>query len=159
MRRHDRLLCAGLVDVRWSDRDGFPCETVANLEDLTPAGACLRIDCPIPPGTRIGVGHLVGQTEAEIRHCSRVDLGWVVGVQFLAGKSPGNRVCRPSHVVDPQSVSGNLRHPAELALARDVRGAMECLALYEAVRDPDNCHAAGLQDLGGPLYDPPIRPL
>src|SRR3974377_621612 len=58
-RAHERLLCAGLVEVRWSDKDGYPCETIANLENLSSGGACLSIDCPIPPGTRVAEGHFI----------------------------------------------------------------------------------------------------
>jgi len=89
-RRYDRLLCAGLVDVRWSDANGYPCETVANLDNLSPDGACLLLDSPIPAGTRVGIGHLMCQVEAEIRFCSGSELGWVVGAQFLTGKTPGS---------------------------------------------------------------------
>ena len=158
-RRHDRLLCAGLVEVRWSDQNGFPCETVANLENISPGGACLRVDCPLQPGTRIAVGQLIGQTEAVVRHCTRSDLSWAVGVQFLTGKAQGIQACNGTHALDPKTVTGDEQRPKDLKLAHDVRGAVECLALYEAVRDPDNCHAVGLQDFGDPLYDPPIRPL
>ncbi|MGD0578270.1 MAG: PilZ domain-containing protein [Bryobacteraceae bacterium] len=136
-RRHDRLLCAGLVEVRWSDKDGFPCETVANLDNLSPGGACLRVDCPIPPGTRIAVGHLIGQVEAEIRHCSSSELGWVVGVQFLTGKTPGIKACDPSHCVDPKTVIQSAQLPEGLQLSRDVRSTVECLTLYEAVCDKE----------------------
>ena len=137
-RRHDRLLCAGLVEVRWSDEDGYPCETVANLDNLCPDGACLLLDGPIPAGTRIAIGHLICQVEAEVRYCSPSELGWVVGAQFLTGKAPGIRACNPSHWVDPKTVtqSDQLqvgRHPST-----EVRSTVGCLVLYEAIRDRES---------------------
>jgi hypothetical protein len=132
-RRHDRLLCAGLVEVRWSDEHGYPCETIANLDDLSPGGACLLVDSPIQPGTRIAVGHLISQVEAEIRYCSSSELGWVVGAQFLTGKTPGIRACNPSHWVDPKTVTAGARPQPEGQLGLEVRSTVECLTLYEAV--------------------------
>jgi hypothetical protein len=136
-RRHDRLLCAGLVDVRWSDADGYPCETVANLDNLSPDGACLLLDSPIPAGTRVGIGHLICQVEAEIRFCSGSELGWVVGAQFLTGKTPGIRACHPSHAVDPKAVTHADQRTEGRRLSTDVRTTVGCLLLYQALRDQD----------------------
>jgi|ERR1035441_2694929 hypothetical protein len=136
-RRHDRLLCAGLVDVRWSDADGYPCETVANLDNLSPDGACLLLDSPIPAETRVGIGHLICQVEAEIRFCSGPELGWVVGAQFLTGKTAGIRACHPSHVVDPKAVTHADQDTEGRQLSTAVRTTVGCLVLYEALRDRD----------------------
>jgi PilZ domain len=136
-RRHDRLLCAGLVEVRWSDEHGYPCETVANLDNLSPGGACLLVDSRIPPGTRIAVGHLICQVEAEVRYCSTSELGWVVGAQFLTGKTPGIRACSPSHCVDPKTIPTDLQLQDEHRLSPEVRSTIGCMTLYEAVRDKE----------------------
>lgn len=136
-RRHDRLLCAGLVDVRWSDENGYPCETVANLDNLSPGGACLFLDSPIPKGTRVAIGHLICQVEAEIRFCSPSELGWVVGAQFLTGKTPGIRACNPRHAVDPKTITHSEQLKQGRQLSTEVRSTVGCLVLYEALRDHD----------------------
>jgi hypothetical protein len=136
-RRHDRLLCAGLVDVRWPDENGYPCETVANLDNLSPDGACLLVDSPIPAGTRIAIGHLICQVEAEIRYCSASELGWVVGAQFLTGKTPGIRACNPSHSVDPKTVTHSDQSKEKRQLSTGVRTTIGCLVLHEALRGQD----------------------
>src|SRR5271157_4766046 len=128
-RRHDRLLCAGLVEMRWPDENGYPCETVANLDNLCPDGACLLLDSPIPAGTRIAIGPLICQVEAEIRYCSSSELGWVVGAQFLTGKTPGIKACNPSHWVDPKTVTSSDQLQEERQLSADVRSTVGCLVL------------------------------
>lgn len=137
-RRHDRLLCAGLVEVRWSDEDGYPCETMANLDNLCPGGACLLVDSPIPAGTRIAIGHLICQVQAEIRYCSSSELGWEVGAQFLTGKTPGIQACHPSHSVDPKTVTQSDPLLKERQLSTAVRSTVGCLVLYEAIRDQES---------------------
>ncbi len=136
-RRYDRLLCAGLVEVRWSDEHGFPCEAVANLDDVSPGGACLLVDCRIPPGTRIAVGHLICQVEAETRYCRPSELGWVVGAQFLTGKTPGIRACSPEHCVDPKTIPADVAPSDEHRLSPEVRSTIGCMTLYEAVRNKE----------------------
>lgn len=56
-RRGDRVLCAGLVEVRWTEASHGECKAFANLDDLSPGGLSLLLDRPLPQGVRVEFVH------------------------------------------------------------------------------------------------------
>ncbi len=57
-RFEGRFLCADLVRVEWLEREDECRTTEGVLEDISPSGACIQIEEPIPPGTeRFDFGH------------------------------------------------------------------------------------------------------
>lgn len=133
-RRRDRLLCAGLVEVRWADAEGKACSMVANLDDVSPGGASLLLDCPVPQGTLVEFP-LSGQTvNGRVRYCNAVDIGWIVGVEFGPDSHWDPSVCPPDHLLDPKSIpeGAQLREGDRLSSA--VRNTISCLVLGDAVQ-------------------------
>ena len=43
-RSEDRFLCSNLVKVVSAGGHGAPAESVANLEDISPSGACVQLE-------------------------------------------------------------------------------------------------------------------
>jgi hypothetical protein len=94
------MLCADLVDVRWQDRSGREWSTAANLEDISVAGACLQLDGPIPPETRLGIQHAQGEFQGIVRYCVFREIGYFIGVQFAPDTQWSPQQFEPAHLLD-----------------------------------------------------------
>jgi hypothetical protein len=56
--------------------------TSAILEDLSPAGACIQFECPIPVGCRIAIAHPKGELRGVVKYCVFRDIGYYAGLEF-----------------------------------------------------------------------------
>ena len=101
-----RLLCADLVEVEWQDRAGRALSTTAILEDISPSGACLQTDDPVPAEALIRVRHGRKILEGKVSYCAYRDIGYFTGVNFTAKQKWSRRVFRPKHLVDPAKLEG-----------------------------------------------------
>jgi hypothetical protein len=133
-RRGDRLLCAGLVEVRWTDTSGVVCRTFANLDDLSPGGVSLLLDRPLPVGARVEFLHSGQMVSGDVRHCTYVEIGWVAGIRFDTDSQWDPGAYPPAHLLDPNSVPEDAELREGPSLARETRSTVACLALGEAVR-------------------------
>ncbi len=94
------MMCADLVEVRWKDKSGRSKKAVANLEDISLSGACLQVDIPIPRDTMVRITYPKGEFEGKIRYCIYREIGYFVGVQFVAGTKWSRRRFQPRHLLD-----------------------------------------------------------
>ncbi|HEY3838091.1 MAG TPA: hypothetical protein VGL72_16035 [Bryobacteraceae bacterium] len=97
-----RLLCADLVRIEWKDEMGQSCKLTALLEDISPSGACLQTDSPIPVNAALRVRH--GKStllEGTVSYCAYHEIGYFTGVTFTAKRRWSRRLFRPKHLVDP----------------------------------------------------------
>lgn len=133
-RRGDRLLCAGLVEVRWTDTCGGPCTAIANLDDLSPGGVSFLLDRPIPQGARVEFIHSGQLVSGDVRHCTPTDIGWIAGVRFGPDSQWDPVTCPPDHLLDPSSIPEGARLHEGLHPLLDIRSTISCLALSEATR-------------------------
>ncbi len=101
-RAEPRLLCADLIDVHWVDQSGRQRHQVANLEDISHAGACLQLDTPIPEQTLLRLMHPKSELVGRVRYCIFRDTGYFLGVQFEPGCRWSERRFRPKHLLDPR---------------------------------------------------------
>ncbi len=110
-RKERRLLCADLVNVRWTDADGVAHEEVANLEDISGHGLCLQLEQPVQPGVRVAVA--AGETvmQGEVRYCREELFGWFCGVQLDEGAEWPKDRYQPKHLLDPDALSGPRKGP------------------------------------------------
>jgi hypothetical protein len=137
-RRVDRLLCAGLVAVRWVDAEGKAFDTIANLDDFSPAGVSLLFECPLPPGTRVEFSSSGISASGEVRYSNPTELGWIVGVAFGPDSKWDPAVSPPEHLLDPKSIPSNARMGKGALFARKASSPISCLALGDAVkREPE----------------------
>ncbi len=133
-RRGSRLLCAGLVEVRWDDPSEGPSRAIANLDDVAPGGVSLLLDRPIAQGTRVEFIYSGQMVAGDVRHCTRTEIGWVVGLRFGPDTVWDPVACPPEHLLDPALVPEDAHLSKAKHIAQDVHSTISCLVLGEAVR-------------------------
>ncbi len=99
-RRNARNLCAQLLKIVWQDDSGRRRKGVAILEDISPGGACLQLDDPIPPETAISVLFPGGRYYGRVKHCDFQPAGYFIGVQFDPGYRWSKADFVPKHLLE-----------------------------------------------------------
>lgn len=99
-RSEVRLLCADLIQVRWKDQAGKKRTAQAILEDISPHGACLQMEVPVPLGLEIGWRSPNKQFMGTVRYCVYREIGYFLGVQFDHASQWSRRAYRPQHLLD-----------------------------------------------------------
>ena len=97
-RREDRELCADLVKVRWKTESGPVQSEWAILEDISPSGACLGFEEPIPPDTIITLQFPKDRCQARVRYCKFDRTSYLLGVEFEQGYRWSRRKFKPDHL-------------------------------------------------------------
>lgn len=99
--RHDeRILCADLIKIVWTDEAGSRQKELAALEDISSRGACLQMEHPIPVDTSIAVLYPSGRYHGRIRYCVFQDTGYFLGIEFDPGYQWSRHEFTPSHMLD-----------------------------------------------------------
>jgi PilZ domain len=99
-RAEPRLWCSDLIKVRLEG--GEPAELTANLEDISPSGACVQFEQAVPVGARLCLrlgGH---EFRGQVRHCTHNEIGYFAGIRFDAGQQWSRRIYEPKHLLDPK---------------------------------------------------------
>jgi hypothetical protein len=97
-----RILCADLVDLQWRDKGGRLRRAIANLEDISGAGACLQVDRPVPLGTELKMTYPKGELAGKVKYCVFREIGYFLGVEFEEGVRWKQQDFRPQHMLDPR---------------------------------------------------------
>jgi hypothetical protein len=98
-RSEARFLCADLVKIQIrTDRKRF--QTVANLEDISPSGACLQLEEAVAEGAKIEIICARCRLRGQVRYCRFADTGYQVGVQFHKPKLWNFKKFEPRHFLD-----------------------------------------------------------
>ena|ERR1035438_3187707 len=116
-RLEHRMLCADLVEVSWLDKMGESRSAIANLEDISPEGACLMMETPVPLEFLLHVRSLRGDFTGCVRYCQYdPECGYSLGLEFDEGSHWSARKFRPRHMLDPHALlrrmSAKSRQPA-----------------------------------------------
>jgi hypothetical protein len=86
-RRRPRNPLTGKVKVYWKGDQGLSYQQISRCLDISPAGARLESNRPIPLRAMIRLEspdfHIAGL--ATVRHCNRRGMQYVVGVEFSGG--------------------------------------------------------------------------
>ena len=93
-RSEDRYMCSDLVKVLIAGA-----ERTANLEDISPSGACLQTEMEAPVGAEIEILCRDCRFKGLVRYCRFVDTGFDVGVQF-ARRAWDPSVYQPEHLLE-----------------------------------------------------------
>jgi hypothetical protein len=101
-RAEQRLWCSDLIQVRLEGAQ--PVEATANLEDISPSGACVQFERPVATGARMCL--MLGRHEfrGHVRYCVQNEIGYFAGVQFDAGQKWSRKMYEPKHLLDPMRV-------------------------------------------------------
>jgi len=98
-RREDRELCADLVKVQWKTESGTTQSEWAILEDISPSGACLEIEKPIPPDSIISLEFPTDRCEARVVYCRFDEVKYLLGVEYEQGYRWSRRKFKPRHLI------------------------------------------------------------
>jgi hypothetical protein len=97
--KEERELCADLVKVQWKLESGASHSEWAILEDISPSGACLEIEEPIPPDTIVTLHFTNDRCQARIKYCKSANINYLLGVQFEQGYRWSRRKYKPDHLL------------------------------------------------------------
>jgi hypothetical protein len=101
-RSESRMLCADMLEVHWKDETGKDRQAMALLEDISPSGACLHLEIPIPNDTQIHLEFPKQKCSGTTRYCVYREIGYFVGVEFEPGFEWSKKTYRPQHLLDLQ---------------------------------------------------------
>lgn len=99
-RRIPRNLCAQILKIVWQDGSGCRRKGVAILEDISPEGACLKLEEQIAPGTPISILVPGGRYHGRVKHCDNQLTGYFAGVQFDPGYRWSKDRFAPEHLLE-----------------------------------------------------------
>ncbi len=100
MRSEERELCADLVKIEWASKSGSACNEWAILEDISPSGACLQSESPVPAETLVTLefpGN--NRCEARVKYCKSDLTNFLIGVHFEQGYRWSRRKFKPEHLL------------------------------------------------------------
>ena len=101
-RTEKRLLCADLVRIDWNAR-----KLEGVLEDISPQGASVEVEEPIPPGEAVSIAEPSGQLAlftGVVTYCERRDCGYLVGVRLTGPTAWSCGVFEPQHLTNPDEI-------------------------------------------------------
>lgn len=100
-RSEQRYMCADLVKVVAYD-EGLPQQegAIANLEDISPSGACVQLEAAIREGTDIEIICSACRLRGRVRYCRFVTIGYDVGISFDERESWSRQRFEPEHLLD-----------------------------------------------------------
>ncbi len=98
-RAEDRELCADLVKIQWKPECGPARSDWAILEDISPSGACLESEQPIPPDTVVSLEFTGDRCQARIKYCKFDRINYLLGVRFEQGYRWSRRKFKPDHLI------------------------------------------------------------
>jgi hypothetical protein len=101
-RTEPRMMCADMLKVFWRDNAGKRRQTMALLEDIAASGACLQFESPIPVGAVVEWQSPKLDFRGTVRYCVYREIGYFVGVEFIASTKWSKNVYRPQHLFEPR---------------------------------------------------------
>jgi len=101
-RAEPRLWCSDLIKVRLEG--GAPAELTANLEDISPSGACLQFERQVPVGATLALRLGRWKFRGQVKYCLHTEIGYLAGIEFAAGRKWSREKYEPKHLLDPVQV-------------------------------------------------------
>jgi hypothetical protein len=92
-------MCADLLKVRLPD-EADPKEFIANLEDISPSGACIQLEAALRDGANIEIVCSTCRLKGKVRYCRFVEIGYDVGVAFDERQSWSRERFEPKHLLE-----------------------------------------------------------
>jgi hypothetical protein len=106
-------MCADMVEVQWKDDLGQARKCTGLLEDISPHGACLQLDDPLPLGTVLDIEYHKGHLEGSVSYCYFSEIGYWVGVRFGSNMKWSIKRFRPRHVLDLKKLVSGKPQPTK----------------------------------------------
>lgn len=102
-RTEPRLLCADLVEINWTDRNGR--RSPANLEDISRSGLGLQVEHPVPLLTTVHISHEQGELVGKVKSCVLRHSGYLLGIELEQGFRWSPSSFRPRHLLNPRRLT------------------------------------------------------
>jgi len=122
-RSEARMLCADMLEIRWKDRSGKLNTATALLEDISPQGACLQLETPVPLGVELGWEAPKQSFVGLVRYCVYREIGYFIGVEFSKSTRWSQRVYAPQHLLDLERMVASARKRTAVKGRVDLRPA------------------------------------
>jgi PilZ domain len=106
-RAEVRMWCSELIHVRLEGTRSE--DLIANLEDISPSGACVQFEHPVPAGTPIALKLGRRKLRGEVKYCTHNEVGYFAGIQFAPGHKWSREIYEPEHLLDPTRVRARKR--------------------------------------------------
>jgi hypothetical protein len=110
-RRGQRMLCAELVRIRWRAPEGHTQTAIAILQEISPSGACLEVQRPIPRRAPLSLAYPAGELRGNVRYCIPGDTGYSIEVRFEPASRWSPQRFKPQHMFDPQRLKSTELEP------------------------------------------------
>jgi hypothetical protein len=101
-RTEARIMCADMVEIDWRDSSGKRRHAMALLEDISPSGACLQLETPLPAGANIEWKTERREFRGSVRYCVYREIGYFAGIEFSPSSRWSKAAYRPQHMFDPR---------------------------------------------------------
>ena len=98
-RFENRELCADLVKVTWTPECELTKTEWTILGDISPSGACLETEEPIPQNTVVTLEFGKDRCQARIQYCKYDKANYLLGVKFEEGYRWSSDRWKPEHLV------------------------------------------------------------
>ena len=98
------MLCADMLDVFWKESTGESGKATALLEDISPSGACLQLETPIPLASEIRWSAPKQEFKGHVRYCVYREIGYFVGVEFESAVRWSTKSFKPQHMLNLQTL-------------------------------------------------------
>jgi hypothetical protein len=108
-RSEVRMLCADMVEVCWKDHSGRKRRETGLLEDISPSGACLQLESPVPLGVSLQWESPKRQFTARVQYCVYREIGYFIGVEFDSACKWSKRAYKPQHLLDLQQLAASAK--------------------------------------------------
>jgi hypothetical protein len=104
-----RSFCADLVYLDWKDTFGRGFECAAVLEDISPRGACLQVEAPVPVNIEATVRHNgLWTAHCRVTYCIFREIGYFVGIEFVDSEHWSRLEFHPQHLLDFEELVGEV---------------------------------------------------
>lgn len=99
------MMCADMVELLWRDGGGKRRHTMALLEDISPSGACLQLETPLPPGAVVEWTAAQNGFHGIVRYCTYREIGYFAGIEFSPMTRWSKTAYHPEHLFDPRRLA------------------------------------------------------
>ena len=93
-------MCADMVRLLFKNSTGRQSVCTGMLEDISPSGACLSMDKPMPLGATVEIAYRKGRLQGSVAYCFFREMGYWIGIEFDAKAKWSPREFRPHHLLD-----------------------------------------------------------
>ena len=97
-----RFLCSDLIKIRVEGPQSR--DLTANLEDISASGACLQLEEPLPVDAPVCLLCPRCRLRGKVKYCVHNEIGYFIGVRFLAGQKWSRERYEPKHLLDPTQI-------------------------------------------------------